>query len=96
MVILSTVQLVPLVERAIERAFETTPQNLTVEPTFLSESQHQWEVSAEYDAGGEHHRVDLTLEPRTGRLLGAREARDPRPPSRTMSTHGTPSRRTGP
>lgn len=73
MVILSTVQLVPIVERAIERAFDQRPENLTVEPTFLCESQQHWEVSAEYDASGVHHRVYLTLEPKTGRLLGARE-----------------------
>jgi hypothetical protein len=74
MVILNTVQLIPLVERAIERTFETRPENLTVEPTFLSGSQRDWVVCAEYDAEGEHHRVDLTLEPRTGRLLGARKS----------------------
>jgi len=74
MVILSTAQLVPLVERAIERAFDSTPDNLTVEPTFLSGSQRDWIVSAEYDANGGHHRVELTLEPRTGRLLGARKS----------------------
>jgi hypothetical protein len=74
MVILSTAQLVPLVERAIERAFDTTPENLTVDPTFLSGTQRDWIVSAEYDDNGGHHRVDLTLEPRTGRVLEARKS----------------------
>lgn len=74
MVILSTVQLVPLVERAIERAFDTTPENLTVDPTFLSGTQRDWIVSAEYDDNGGHHHVDLTLEPRTGRVLEARKS----------------------
>jgi len=72
MVILSAVQLVPLVERAIEQTFGARPENLAIEPTFLCESHRDWRVHAEYDAGGERHQVDLTLEPRTGRLLRAR------------------------
>ncbi len=71
MVILSSPQLVPLVERAIEQAFGTRPENLSIEPTFLCGSHPDWRVRAEFDARGERVSVDLTLEPRTGRLVRA-------------------------
>ena len=69
MVILSSAQLVPIVERAIELEMSARPENLTLESRFLHGSQRDWVVAAEFDAGGRHHRMDLVLDPRTGRVL---------------------------
>jgi hypothetical protein len=74
MVILSALQLVPIVEREIAGRVGQHPEGLTLEPRFLSGSQRDWVVAAEFDAGGHHRRMDITLDPRTGRVLGAREA----------------------
>ncbi len=74
MVIISTIQLVPLIERAIERTYGSRPENLAVEPTFLCESAPDWQVRAHYDEGGHRRQVELVLEPRTGRLLRAQRS----------------------
>jgi hypothetical protein len=69
MVILSSAQLVPIVERAIEQEMAIRPENLSLESRFLNMSHPDWVVAAEFDAGGRHHRMDLVLDPRTGRVL---------------------------
>ena len=74
MVILSSEQLLPIVEQAIELELAARPENLIVESRYLHGTQRDWVVAAEFDAGGRHHRMDLALDPRTGRVLGKRSA----------------------
>jgi hypothetical protein len=74
LVFVSSSQLLPLVERAIHDELDCEVENLKVDSAFLRWEQSDWPVGAEFDAGGRHRRMELVLDPRTGRLLRACEA----------------------
>lgn len=74
LVFVSSSQLLPLVERAISERLDCAVENLVVDSRFLRWEQPDWAVGAEFDAGGRRRRMELVLDPRTGRLLSACEA----------------------
>lgn len=67
-VIINANQLRPIVERAIVSTLNLEPENLRFDPRFLNRNEQNWKVSAEFDCDGSHHTIEITLDPKSGKV----------------------------
>jgi len=69
LVFVNTNQLWHIIEKAVRDTLRIEPENLTVEQKHLTRNEGIWDVEAEFDQEGRHHRLKLLLEPSTGHII---------------------------
>ena len=69
LVVLHANQLEHIVERTIIKNFNCHPKSLTIDSRYFVKGQRNWEVSAHFDKGGMRCRVNLNIDPETGRVI---------------------------